>query len=192
MEKYPIYKASVALDGTGMYVVSLVEEPAVDSYFLAFSKEVKPLEFAIENEEQHIIKGVVMRCDYPILRQNEAGQYYYLVFDKDTIEMMAQKFFKDNNQENVDIQHSFNLIEGIELQQMFMSDKENGINPKGFENIEDHSLFAVYKVTDPALWEKVKTGEWGFSLAGRFELNEEDPEEKEVWDLIKQLEALLK
>lgn len=192
MEKYPIYKASVALDGTGMYVVSLVEEPAVDSYFLAFSKEVKPLEFAIENEEQHIIKGVVMRCDYPILRQNEAGQYYYLVFDKDTIEMMAQKFFKDNNQENVDIQHSFNLIEGIELQQMFMSDKEHGINPQGFENIEDHSLFAVYKVTDEALWDKVKTGEWGFSLAGRFELNEEDPEEKEVWDLIKQLEALLK
>lgn len=190
--KYPIYKAVVTeSEETGMFIVSLVQDPACDVSFLAFSKEdeAKPIAFQVEDEEQHIIKGVVMRCGYPILRKDAEGNPYYLIFDRETIELMSRKFFRGNYQENVDIQHSFNLIEGIEMQEMFISDKENGINPKGFEEIEDHSLFATYKVVDDELWNKVKESGYGFSLYGSFIL-EEDEEEKDYQDVMDMVEKL--
>ena len=193
LNNIPVYKASVDAEGAGMFVISIVDDPAVESMFVTFAKETKPLEFKIEDEDQHIVKGVVMRADFPIYRRDKKGDEYYIIYDKETIEKMGQKFLKEGYQENVDINHSFDLIEGIELQQIFISDKENGINPAGFEDIEDHSLFAVYKVTDEELWKQVKEGTFGFSLAGSFLVEETpDPEEEEILSMIERLAAKLR
>lgn len=184
----PVYLASVDELGAGIKVISIVEDPAVETKFLAFEKDKEPLQFKVEDEEKHIIIGVVMRCDLPIFRRSKELGEYYIMYNKETIELMAQKFLKEGYHENVDKEHSFNLIDGIELQQLFISDKDKGINPRGFEGIEDHSLFAVYKVTDETLWEEVKGGNLGFSLAGDFVLeDEEDVEFNEIMSLIDRL-----
>lgn len=167
--KLPIYKAMITSEDTGMYCISLVDEPAVEKDWLYFKDEKKPMKFSVQDEDKRIIRGLVMECDKPIYRRN--GDYeYYILFDEPTIRLMAQKYLKDGFQESVDTMHNDKLEEGVELVQWFISDKEHGINPEGFEDVNDHSLFAEFKVTNDDIWDNVKSGTYkGFSLAGVFE-----------------------
>jgi hypothetical protein len=195
----PTYYASVDEEGTGMFVVSLVDEPAVEVEWQLFST-VQEM-FKIENEDRKIITGVVMLAETPIYRMDQGMGEYYIKYSKDTIEKMVQKYFKGGYQENVDENHSFELIDGIELQQAFIKDTEKGIAPVGFEKVPDGSLFFTYKVTSDELWDKVKNGSWtGFSLAGAFSLVEmgaiendiTDEEFDELMGYIDQLNKMLK
>lgn len=197
MKDLPIFQANVDEEGTGMFVVSLVEEPAVEVSWQLFDKAKQT--FKVENPDLQLITGVVMLADTPIYRYDPTYGEYYIVFSKDTIEKMVQKFFKEGYQENVDNDHTFNLIDGIELQQAFIKDTEKGISPKGFEDVPDGSLFFTYKVTSDELWEKVRTGSWtGFSLAGTFDMEQAfekvvDKDEEEILNLIQTLkERILK
>lgn len=197
MKDLPIFQANVDEEGTGMFVVSLVEEPAVEVSWQLFDKAKQT--FKVENPDLQLITGVVMLADTPIYRYDPTYGEYYIVFSKDTIEKMVQKFFKEGYQENVDNDHNFNLMDGIELQQAFIKDTEKGISPKGFEDVPDGSLFFTYKVTSDELWEKVKTGSWtGFSLAGTFDMEQAfakvvDKDEEEILNLIQTLkERILK
>ena len=47
----PVFNAIISDDDTGMFKISLVDEPAVMSNFLAFDKTRKPQMYAIANEE---------------------------------------------------------------------------------------------------------------------------------------------
>ena len=197
MKDLPIFQANVDEEGTGMFVVSLVEEPAVEVSWQLFDKAKQT--FKVENPDLQLITGVVMLADTPIYRYDPTYGEYYIVFSKDTIEKMVQKFFKEGYQENVDNDHNFNLMDGIELQQAFIKDTEKGISPKGFEDVPDGSLFFTYKVTSDELWEKVRTGSWtGFSLAGTFDMEQAfakvvDKDEEEILNLIQTLkERILK
>lgn len=196
MKDLPIFQANVDEEGTGMFVVSLVEEPAVEVSWQLFDKAKQT--FKVENPDLQLITGVVMLADTPIYRYDPTYGEYYIVFSKDTIEKMVQKFFKEGYQENVDNDHNFNLMDGIELQQAFIKDTEKGISPKGFEDVPDGSLFFTYKVTSDELWEKVKTGSWtGFSLAGTFDMEQAfakvvDKDEEEILALIEKLRNRIK
>lgn len=169
----PIYQALVNIDdeNTGMFCISLVDLPAVEADFLAFDKDVKPLQFKVEDEEQKMVFGLVMAADMPIYRRTDDGFEYYITYSKETIKLMAEKYFKEDRQNNVDTDHNFKLEEGITLVQMFIKDTEAGINPAGFEDYKDGSLFAQFHVENDDVWAAIKDGTYkGFSLAGTFEL----------------------
>lgn len=186
-KKLPVFKAVVNKDDeTGMFAISLVDYPAVESDFLAFKSEKEILNFSIENEDQHIVRGVVMRANFLIYRRTESGYEYYIEYTPETIKEMAQKYLKQGFQNNVDTMHNDVLEEGVELVQWFIKDTENGINPKGFEDIEEGSLFAEFKVENEDIWSKIKDGTFkGFSLAGLFETQLiNDPEEMEYNEIL--------
>ena len=163
---------------------------------MAFNKDEQPLKFAVENEDKHIVRGVIMRADFPIYRVGISGFEYLIEYDKETIRIMAEKYLYDGFQNNVDTQHNNKLEQGVNLVQWFIKDTENGINPKGFEDIEDGSLFAEYKVNNEEIWQQIKDGTFkGFSLAGFFDtvLVEEpqDEEEQEILNLIAKIKSKL-
>jgi hypothetical protein len=169
----PIYQAIVDFDdnNTGMICISLVDEPAVEADFLAFDKDNQPLQFKVENEEQRMVFGLVMAADMPIYRRTDDGYEYYITFSKETIRTMAEKYFKEDKQNNVDTQHNFKLEDGVTMVQMFIKDSDNGINPVGFEGYKDGSLFAQFHIENDDVWESIKEGTYkGFSLAGNFNL----------------------
>jgi len=197
MKDLPIFQANVDEEGTGMFCISLVDEPAVEVSWQLFDKAKQT--FKVENPDLQLITGVVMLADTPIYRYDPTYGEYYIMFSKDTIEKMVQKFFKEGYQENVDNDHTFNLIDGIELQQAFIKNTEKGISPKGFEDVPEGSLFFTYKVTSDELWNEIKTGNWtGFSLAGTFDMEQAfakvvDKDEEEILNLIQTLkERILK
>ena len=166
MSNLKLYEALLTTDDDGIYTVSLVDAPAVESNFLCFNSVRKPLEFKVENEEKRLIMGVVMRADYPIYRIAPNGEEYYIKFSKETIEKLAEKMLFDHTSNNINLNHNPNdYVEDVYLREIFIKDTKKGINPRGFEDIEDGSLFAIYKIHSDSMWERVKKGEFkGFSI----------------------------
>lgn len=175
----PIYNAVLSDENDGILAISLVDEPAVESDFLAFNKQ-EQVKFSIEDEKEHMLLGVVMRADFPIYRYSDSMGEYYIKYSKETIKTMAQKLMSDAKQNKINLMHqSDSFVEGVELVQLFIKDVEKGINPKTFENIEDGSLFAQYKVNNDEVWNEVMEGTFkGFSLEGYFTVETEKQETK--------------
>ena len=58
----------------GCSKISLVENPAVEEFFLKFSKDEQEKEhksFYFKDDSKHIVTGIAMRADYPIYRNQE-------------------------------------------------------------------------------------------------------------------------
>lgn len=195
----PIYYAIIDDSECGINKVSLVQMPAVESNFLAFAKDKKQVMFNAYEEKQ-MITGVLMRADYPIYRNDEQLGEYYIQFDKQTILEMAEKMLDDNNQNSINIEHMPDSdIEGVDMVELFIKDSSKGINPAGFDDITDGSLFATYKVRNPKVWEFIKNGTFkGFSIEGTFayavevDTNVEDTELEEILNMLDKISNKMK
>ena len=111
-----------------------------------------------------------MRADFNIYRYSESLGEYYIRYSKDTIKKMAEKLMLDGYHNNINLMHSLDT-DGVNLLQLFIKDTEKGIDPKGFDDIEEGSLFAVYKVNNDEVWRSIKDGVFkGYSLEGFFEI----------------------
>ena len=171
MNKLPIYEALINDETDGVYAISLVSEGATQVDWLCFNTDDKLHQFAIDNEEEHILAGVVMVADTPIYRRNDNGYEYYITYSRDTIKILAEKMLKDNTFNSIDIQHNGEYLPKglVNLRELFIKDTDKGICPSYFENVPDGSLLCTYKVNDDELWEICKNGGLNsFSLAGYF------------------------
>ena len=158
----PIYNAVLETEKDGITCVSLVDFPAVEVDFMRFEK-VKQL-FAIEGNR---LIGVLLRADYPIYRLDEQGEPYYIRFTKEQINTIAQRFQQTAKVES--IMHNGKELDGVKLVSLFVKDAERGIDPKGFEDITDGSLFGVYSVENPEVLDLINGGVLkGFSIEGYF------------------------
>ena len=172
----PIYDAYILDEWDGIMAISLVHDPAVDSLFTAFNKQEKRVEvmYNITNEEQRRVLGVVMRANYPIYRKNDEMGEFYIRYSPDTIRKMAQKMFLMGTQNCINLDHDPNcFVEGVRCEEVFIKNTATGITPIGFEDIDDGSMFATFKIEDEQIWEMIKAGEYrGFSLEGYFTLKD--------------------
>ena len=204
MEKkysYPIYNAVILdEDDFGIQAVALVDDPAVAVNFQCFSKqEPEKMKFSIQDEEKHIVFGVIARADYPMLRLTADGFPYYINFSADTIRLMAQKYFRENKQNQIKLTHNDGTeTTDVEMIECFIKNTEMGINPKGFDDVADGSLFGAFKVKNEELWSQIKEGTFaGFSMEVNMsvEIPIEDEEEQlysEVEGLLEQIKEIMK
>jgi hypothetical protein len=150
-----------------------VDRPAIEKDFLMF-KEAKA-NFVIQSEDRRIVSGALMLADTPIYRNDQNGEYY-VTFTKDTIEKIAQKFFKKGYQSNVNLMHDEALaVEGVTMYESFIVDSSRGVMAmKGFEDAPEGSWFGSFKVENESVWNKIKSGEFkGFSVEGIFNYKKE-------------------
>ena len=153
-----------------MLRISLVDLPAVESDFQKFGK-VALVKMA--DEERRLIVGCVMRADFPIYRRDSERGEYYTRFSKETIRTMAEKYLAENRQNRVNLMHGGEEVRGVQMVQLFIKDTERGIAPSGFEDIEEGSLFAEFKIHDENIWNWIREGILrGFSLEGFFTVEE--------------------
>lgn len=170
MNNLKIYDIEVSLtdDITGVGTISLVEHPAVEVGFLAFDEQ-KPIELQF-NDDKHIITGVAMLADTPIYRNNEHYGEHYVVFSKETIRNIVEKYSKFGLQNLVNIEHSQErYVNDIFMIESYLIDKERGIVPNEFSDIPDGSWIVSFKVNNLAVWDEIKAGRvLGFSVEGLF------------------------
>lgn len=169
LQKLPIYKATIKDETDGVFCLSFVDFPATEVDWQMFSKQ--EVNFSIENEEKRLVRGVFMSANHLIYRIDETGYEYYITFGEDTLRKIAERFLANGYNKNVDTNHNARLEDGIYLQEIFFKDVEKGVNPVGFENVEDKSLFCQYRVENDEIWNAIKEGKFkGFSMAGFFDV----------------------
>ena len=160
--KIPIFDAFLNdEDLEGMSCISIVDCPAMEKEMMVFEKQKKPITFSIQDELQHKITSVVIRCNYPIYRIDEFGKEYYIRFNREVIDQLAEKYSKDGLLNRVSVQHNGELLSDIVMTEMYIKNTEKGINPVGFEDIEDFSLFATFKINNEDVWKRIVNGEFG-------------------------------
>lgn len=140
----------------GLSVVSIVSDPAVCEQLFCFSKEErKQFIFADETNEKHCITSVALLADCPIYRVDEYGNGYYVVFQKQTIRDLVEKYSKDGYNNLVSFQHNGEIVDDFIMLESYFVDKEKGLSPTQFD-VPDGSWIVTYKCTNDETWELVK------------------------------------
>ena len=156
----PVFAVNVESEDCTITTISLVDEPAMELQMQMFDKK-ETVKFSLQDEVKHNIVSCIVRTDFPILRLTPEGNPYYIVFNRETSEILCQRLMRDGFQQNISLDHNGKLIEGIQLQEVFIKDSNRGISPVGFEEAAEGSLFGVYHITDDALWKDCIEGRFG-------------------------------
>lgn len=142
----------------GLTCISLVNKPAVQSDFVKFEDVGHIAQVTLSDcadPLEHKLLGVALRADFPILRYDKLNQPYYIVFTAETIEKMVERYSEKQLINNVSLQHNGTLIKGAVMTQSFIKNTSKGINPVGFEHIEEGSWFVEMKIIDDKLWNMI-------------------------------------
>lgn len=160
----PVYRLTVDEVDEGVSFVALVDVPAIERPFMAFAKTRHRF---VETGERRVLTGPLMLADTPIYRNDDRYGEYYVVFDKDTIRKIVQKYFKQGNQHNVNAQHQVEL-DGVYMFESYITDAARGIKPPmGYEDTPDGSWFGSFKVENDEVWAN-RDAFKGFSVEGLF------------------------
>ena len=182
----PVYDAIISDEETGMFRISLVDDPAVMSNFQAFDAHKKPMMYAIQDEEKRLVRGCIMRSDFPIYRRDEKMGEYYVIYKAEEIRKMAEKYLLEGRQNDVNLMHQEGSdVDGVQMVQYFI--KGDGIQVDGFDDCADGSLFGEFHVVNDDIWAEIKAGTYkGFSLEGVFDLVPEQNKDEiqEIVDLL--------
>ena len=182
----PVYDAIISDEETGMFRISLVDDPAVMSNFQAFDAHKKPMMYAIQDEEKRLVRGCIMRSDFPIYRRDEKMGEYYVIYKAEEIRKMAEKYLMEGRQNDVNLMHQEGSdVDGVQMVQYFI--KGDGIQVDGFDDCADGSLFGEFHVVNDDIWAEIKAGTYkGFSLEGVFDLVPEQNKDEiqEIVDLL--------
>ena len=158
-------------DDEGVEFVSIVDDPAIESDFLAFKKE--DFKFKIQNKEKRIVSGYFMIADLPMMRMRN-DTVFYCVFRRHTIEKIVNKFMKEGLTNQTNLMHD-STAEGVYIIESLIVDSERGVAaPESFEKVPNGSWWGSMRVESDLVWEQVKSGEFrGFSVEGIFSSSKE-------------------
>ena len=169
----PVYELELD-DALGVFAIALVKNPAMKAKWQAFASQEEPVRFAVQDEAEHKVLAVLARADFPIFRKDRDGNPYYVIFRKDTIEELVRRLLRNNYENIINVEHRDEWrVDGVEMTQVFIKDSEKGIAPKAFPDIEEHSAFCEYKISNPEVWQAVLDGVFeGVSLEGYFDIRQ--------------------
>lgn len=157
-------------DKEGIDFVSLVDYPAIESNWVAMSKESfkAPLKFGF-NADKQIIYGPILIPNKPIYRYNEVtGEEFYVVFTESVVEKLVRKLQKQAKTINLNYQHKKDSqIKEAVIQEIWLTGVTDKSQEFGFD-LPKGSGFVGVHIGDSKFWnEEIKTGNvLGFSIEG--------------------------
>jgi hypothetical protein len=166
MKELPVYKITIDdIEESGIEFVSMVEQPAIMVKGLAFQNE----QFFKFNEEKQIVAGAALIPDLKIYRyDNDLGEYY-VMFEKETIEKMVDKFNKLQKEYKINLEHTPKIVPAFIKGSWIIEDGENDKSKMyGFTDLPVGTWFIEVKVEDKEFWNKEIKGKnrTGFSIEG--------------------------
>lgn len=190
-------------DESGIYAISLVDDPATKELFISLSAEKETeIQLATVDNEKRIVVGAVLIPNQLILRNNpDGGEPFNIMFEAETIKGIQEKFIKNGFQNNSTIEHDGKFIEDVTFVETWI--KEDDVHDKsvlyGF-NQPVGTLFAMQKINNDEVWnDYIKTGKVkGFSIDGtkfgleKINLNNESMNLEAIANAIKEGFAAIK
>lgn len=157
-------------DESGIYAISLVDDPATKELFISLSAEQTDIQLATVNEEKRLVVGAVLIPNQLIMRNDpDGGEPFNIMFEAETIKGIQEKFIKNGFQNNSTIEHDGKFIEDVTFTETWI--KEDEVHDKsvmyGFKQ-PIGTLFAMQKINNDEVWnDYIKTGKVkGFSIDG--------------------------
>lgn len=151
----------------GVYAISIVSEPAIESNFVALGKQVM---FKAIDKERRMVVGLALTPEKPILRRREDGTEFMIWFSDQTIRKTAELFMKAANQNNTTIEHMSPVKGCTVIESWIVEDPNNDkLNALGIECKKGAWAIAM-KIDNDEIWtDFVKTGVLnGFSIEGMY------------------------
>lgn len=155
-------------DLSGLSIVSIVADPAIQQRFQTFANDL-PSAVSIQDDERHIVSGPALVPNMPIYRHDQTGEYY-VTFTKQAIENMVQKYHQNVRANNSSFDHDGTLLNGVTMFESYIVDRSRGNQPNAnYPKLQDGTWFVSFKVTNPEVWAAIKSGHFtGFSVEGLF------------------------
>jgi len=167
--KLPVYEIVIdEEDNTGISLISLVEDPAIVMKGMLFSQEKSMMTFKEADEEKQVIVGPALIPNMKIYREDDKFGQYFVVFTKETIEKMVEKFNKYGSNRRINVDHSNQMVDAFIVEDWIVEDPVYDKSRKyGFE-VPVGTYMIKVKITDKEFWnEEVKgNGKFGFSIEG--------------------------
>ena len=153
---------------SGVHAISIVENPAIQSDFIALGDQ-KPVLLAEVNKDKQILMGAALIPDKPIYRK-DGDEEYYVYFSKETIAKTAEAFFRNNNQNNATLEHAEVLDNMTVFESWIVEDPEFDKSKKYGLEVPAGTWMVSMKVDDKDVWDNyVKDNKvFGFSIEGKF------------------------
>ena len=177
----PILDAKVrGTDTTGVFAVSFVDFPAIESNFIALAKQApqRPGLYAKmhTDKQKQILTGPLIIPDQLIYRYEESRGEYLMRFTRDEIEKISLKMMKTGEALHNSTHQHEKRLDGNHIAELWIVQdaKKDKSNALGMGEFPAGTLMLSYKINDAKYWrEQVLTGNVrGFSLEGFFNFNE--------------------
>lgn len=154
---------------SGVNAVSIVENPAIQSDFVALAENETPIQLAEVSKDKRILMGAALIPDKPIYR-NMDGEEFYIYFSKDTVRQAAELFFKRSNHQNSTLEHSQALSGMTVFESWIIEDSQLDKSKKYGLELPEGTWMISMKVDDDDIWNNyVKNNKvFGFSIEGQF------------------------
>jgi len=166
----PVYELRIDNpDEEGVYIMSLVDSPAIERNFVALSG-TKKYELAKIDEERRMIIGPALVPNKLIVRDDDGKGEYFIWFTEETVRKAAHGFLKNTNLHRVNIQHEVNVGGVYTVESWIVEDPATDkARSLGFDVPRGTWMLAQYVESD-AIWEElVKSGVVkGYSIEGNF------------------------
>lgn len=153
---------------TGVHAISIVEQPAIESDFIALNKQHE-INFAQLNEEKRILLGAALIPNKTIFRKRE-DEGFYVYFSAVTIRKASELFLKNGSQGESTLEHQMKLNGLTVVESWIVDDPEKDKSAVYNLSVPAGTWMVSVKVDNDEIWnDYVKTGKVkGFSIEGYF------------------------
>ena len=177
-------------EAIGVEAISVVENPAIESDFVALNNQ--EIKLAEVDKEKRLLMGALLIPKKPIYRRN-GNDEYYIFFSEETVLKASQMFLMNGNQSQSTLEHEEQL-QGLTLvESWIVEDKDKDKTALYGLDVPVGTWMGSVKVNNDEIWnDYVKTGKVkGFSIEGYFADKMERPKE-EIEEQLTEDEKLLK
>lgn len=153
---------------TGVNALSLVENPAIMSDWVALGDQKKVM-LAEVNADKQILMGAALIPNKPIYREMN-GEEFYIFFSEETVAKAAEMFFKKHNQQNATLEHDQRIDGMTVFESWIVEDPQLDKSKKYGLDVPKGTWMVSMKVDDQDIWDNyVKDNKvFGFSIEGQF------------------------
>lgn len=165
MRDLPIYDITLGGEDFGIYAISLVENPAIESDFIYMSEEAEEgNQFVFADEDKREILGAILIPDLLIYRK-VGGQEFYVKFSKETIETINERMQQTDGNKYFTVEHELGANGTVKFLESWIKETdEDKSNAFGID-VPLGSLIVKAKIESDLLWDMVKTERLkGFSV----------------------------
>ena len=162
---------------TGVEAISIVENPAIESDFVALKDQ--EIKLAEVDADKKILMGALLIPNKPIYRNGDEGDYY-IYFSKDTVQKASQLYLQNGYQHNSTLEHN-ETLKGLTLVESWLVEDEVQDKSRKYGlNVPVGTWMGAVKVNNNEIWQEyVKTNKVkGFSIEGYFADKMERPKDK--------------